>query len=480
MPPLDQHYTPPALARALVNKIITILQPTNSLLIEPAEGFGAFTKPLLEQNYRVRGFDIDPKLTTTIKQDFLKLDNPPHGIYIGNPPYGYKGGKAVLFFNKSAETASAICFILPRSFTKQSNQQQLNPYFHLVYSQPIDPVFSATSTRTLFQIWVKRNYRRITITAGQQSKPAISRCSAEKATHFLIRTGTNINFVLENPHTARSQPVIINDLRVLENIGRLNSYSRNTSSIIKSITCDDINNLMRSQPMNNKLLKMLNAPDYNFGLFLSDEETRKLISNLDVNDIKVLENTLHTFAIDVQDYQVKNAESLRQEKLDKIESLKKLLAANKDLGLEFSDLAALIGTTSEPTTKPKKPAKPAAGNNFTVEWLETDKKTNEITTKSYKIVNFNVKNNKIVNDPFFQAAMKKMDNNLFEFMATYSTDYQQYCNASYNGSSFYISNSRWNAESNRQFEKWVSEQSITLPTDIKEQRSMFKAAVLIK
>ncbi|CRY67050.1 Uncharacterised protein [Yersinia kristensenii] len=141
----------------------------------------------------------------------------------------------------------------------------------------------------------------------------------------------------------------------------------------------------------------------------------------------------------------------------------------------------MFGGAKESTSiKPTNTKKPAAGNSFTVEWRETDKNTNETKTKTYNIVNFNVKNNKIANDPFFISAMKKIDNNIFEFMANYSTDYKQYCNASYNGTIFYISNSRWNAEANRQFNKWVSEQQQQLPEDIKEQRSMFKAAVLIK
>ncbi|PHZ21494.1 hypothetical protein [Yersinia massiliensis] len=480
MPPLDQHYTPPALARELVNKIIKILKPTtDSTFIESAEGHGAFTQPLLDLGYQhVIGFDIDPKLPRTQQQDFLKLDNTPRGIYIGNPPYGYKGGQAVLFFNKSAESASAICFILPRSFSKLSNQARLDPYFHLVYSQPIDPIFSTTSIRILFQIWVKRDYRRIPINKPESSKPAISRCSAEKATHFLIRTGTNINFVLENPFTSRSQPVVINDLRILENVDRLNSYSKNTSSIVKSITCNDINDLMRSQPMNNKLLKMLNVSDYNFGLFISDEELRKIISTLDVNDIKVLENTLHTFAIDVQDYQVKNTESLRKEREQKKADIISLLEKN---GFDFSDLTAMFsgGEKESTSTKPTKAKAATTAKEFIVEWLDTDKLTNQTKDVSYKIVNFNVKNNKILNEPFFQAAMKKMDNNLFEFMATYSEEYRSFCNSEYNNKLFYISNSRWNAEANRQFDKWASEQK-SLSEDIKEQRIAFKEACVGK
>ncbi|CRY67060.1 Uncharacterised protein [Yersinia kristensenii] len=141
----------------------------------------------------------------------------------------------------------------------------------------------------------------------------------------------------------------------------------------------------------------------------------------------------------------------------------------------------MFGGAKESTSiKPTKTKKPAGGNTFTVEWRETDKNTNETKTKTYNIVNFNVKNNKIANDPFFHAAMKKMDNNIFEFVATYSDEYKNFCNAEYNNQLFYISNSRWNAEANRQFEKWVSEQATTLPEDIKEQRSMFKAAVLTR
>jgi hypothetical protein len=72
---------------------------------------------------------------------------------------------AIRFFNRCAQISSFIAFILPRTFKKDSVINKLDENFHLEYEEMLpDGSFEIDgqdkSVPTVFQIWVKRPYRR--------------------------------------------------------------------------------------------------------------------------------------------------------------------------------------------------------------------------------------------------------------------------------------------------------------------------------
>jgi hypothetical protein len=109
----DQHYTPEHISRQL-SAIIIERYGMETTYVEPSEGNGSFSKHFPT----VIGYDIDPVLDSTIKADFLTIYPVPAGVYIGNPPFGYKGRMAIDFLNHASKAAHAICFIMPRSIKK--------------------------------------------------------------------------------------------------------------------------------------------------------------------------------------------------------------------------------------------------------------------------------------------------------------------------------------------------------------------------
>ncbi|MBO1630401.1 hypothetical protein GKR58_09115 [Yersinia pseudotuberculosis] len=478
---LDQYFTPLALAKQLTRTVIELLAPsTGQLFVEPSEGAGAFTQSLSNFGYNnIIGYDIDPKLQKTIKQDFLTTTFERGAIVIGNPPFGQGGRMAMKFIHHAAsQQASAICFILPRGFTKKTFLNRIPTHYHLIYIQNIGEVFNDTETRSTFMIFEHRDSERYELPPTQLTYPrVISRDTNNNPTQFLQRTGSKIE-LHKDPLRKNSIPVIIHNdsIRQNHNVKKLDNYAIETSTIIKTIRISEINQLLSGNNMTPKILRRLSANDFNFAVCIASNEDRAEILKIDNNSLTTLINNIQLFHNELAQYKQQHAQQLKEEKEEKLLLLKSIIEKN---GFSMKEIAQLL--VDEPTTTKQTKAKATTtAKEFVVKWLETDKKTNETTTKSYKIVNFNVTNNKIANEPFFQAAMKKMDNNIFEFMATYSEEYRNFCNAENNNQLFYISNSRWNAEANRQFDKWVSEQQQPLPEDIKEQRQAFKSSVLIK
>lgn len=133
-------------------------------IMEPSAGRGSFFKLLPEKRI---GIDIDPQYEGIIKKDFLTY-SPMKGkkyAIIGNPPFGRVSSLAVKFFNKSAEFADVIAFILPRTFKRISIQNRLNLNFHLLYTEDI-PIGSFTpkmSAKCVFQIWKREIVNRVLV-----------------------------------------------------------------------------------------------------------------------------------------------------------------------------------------------------------------------------------------------------------------------------------------------------------------------------
>jgi len=167
---MDQFYTKMEIAQQCWKTVQSKINiDLFDYFIEPSAGTGNFYK-LLPTEKR-RGIDIDPKYPGIYQMNYLTFD--PSGIandindkylVIGNPPFGKGSSLAVKFFNKSAEYADVIAFIVPRTFKRVSIQNRLNLNFHLIYNEdlPMKPCCfePKMGAKCCFQIWKKKNILR--------------------------------------------------------------------------------------------------------------------------------------------------------------------------------------------------------------------------------------------------------------------------------------------------------------------------------
>jgi len=166
---LDQFYTKPDIAAKCLKKLqkrVNIHEYDCHL--EPSAGTGSFYN-LLDVSKRV-GIDLDPKCNGVTTGDYLQFtpDRSKSYVVIGNPPFGKVSSTAIRFFNKSAEFADCIAFIIPRTFKRVSIQNKLNLDFKLVYTKdlPLTPgCFTPNmSAKCCFQIWIKSAEKRSLVT----------------------------------------------------------------------------------------------------------------------------------------------------------------------------------------------------------------------------------------------------------------------------------------------------------------------------
>ena len=157
----DAFFTKDDIAQRFIDKVDS-LYPLNEFddIIEPSAGSGRILHKL---PFGSRGFDIHPMSDDIIEADFLKLNAYAYGnhtLAIGNPPFGRQSKLAIQFFNKCAEFADVIAFIIPRSWMKYRTQNQLNKNFEL-YSSIVLPDKAFTldgkdyAVRCCAQIWAK-------------------------------------------------------------------------------------------------------------------------------------------------------------------------------------------------------------------------------------------------------------------------------------------------------------------------------------
>lgn len=162
---LDKFYTKPEVAAKLIQKLNDFYPLENyDVVLEPSAGSGAFLLNLPEANRL--GLDLKPEHSEIIQQDFLEwpADKSKKYMVVGNPPFGRVSSLAIKFFQKSAEFADVIAFIIPRTFRRVSVQNRLNLNFHLVYDEELPTKPCCFEPKMLakccFQIWEKRQEKR--------------------------------------------------------------------------------------------------------------------------------------------------------------------------------------------------------------------------------------------------------------------------------------------------------------------------------
>ncbi len=171
--PIDQFFTKPYIASLCWRSLCPVLRKltgknTDELFfIEPSAGDGAFYRFLPQGDMHRVGVDIAPRCEEFIRRDFLTWDYRPFHyrrpdiVVVGNPPFGKRGALAVKFFQKAAEIADTIAFIVPVIFRKFFVHKQLPPNFRWVYATDLPRLAFRTDKKdeyevnTEFQVWTR-------------------------------------------------------------------------------------------------------------------------------------------------------------------------------------------------------------------------------------------------------------------------------------------------------------------------------------
>ena len=168
---LDQFFTKPEIAEHYFQQLIIFLKNKNinlndCVFIEPSAGAGSFFN-LLPKNQSI-GLDIYPISENILQQDFLSWIPPVQilnkiKVFIGNPPFGYRGWLALSFMNYASKYADFIGFILPMSFQSDGKGSPKNRVknMKLEFSETvpihsfINPLGRTEKVNALWQIWEK-------------------------------------------------------------------------------------------------------------------------------------------------------------------------------------------------------------------------------------------------------------------------------------------------------------------------------------
>ncbi len=168
---LDMFFTKPEIAKHYFLQLMDYLKGKNinlneCVFIEPSAGTGSFYN-LLPKEQSI-GLDIYPMARNVLQQDFLSWEFPANiknkiKIFIGNPPFGYRGWLALSFMNYAAKIADYIAFILPMSFQSDGkgspknrvNGMKLELSEIIPVNSFISPLGKTEKVNALWQIWEK-------------------------------------------------------------------------------------------------------------------------------------------------------------------------------------------------------------------------------------------------------------------------------------------------------------------------------------
>jgi predicted RNA methylase len=175
----EQYYTPGGTSGYCVEVMSRVISGgvggklRDKMWLEPAGGTGSFIDALVASGInlsQIVSYDIEPKHPACcLTGNFLDEDISSLSgcITLTNPPFGRANKLSIPFFNKCAQVAIYIGFIVPKSWRKWSVIDRLDPYFHCVHDEElsIDYVYdgdkaSKGKLSTVFQIWEKRGYVR--------------------------------------------------------------------------------------------------------------------------------------------------------------------------------------------------------------------------------------------------------------------------------------------------------------------------------
>ena len=134
---LDQFFTPPALADALVHKLVTDNWWRSGIVLEPSCGHGAFVEAALMnlQPQGVVALDVDPAccelverktIASVVCQDFLTMkigeNGGPFDLVLGNPPFN-QAEKHVRAALDQRASFGIVAFLLRLAFLESKERK---------------------------------------------------------------------------------------------------------------------------------------------------------------------------------------------------------------------------------------------------------------------------------------------------------------------------------------------------------------------
>ena len=199
---LDQFYTNDDIALKYYNKMTEIINIDDfDVHLEPSAGTGSFYN-IMDKTKKL-GLDIEPKNKGIYKMNFFDYipEKDRKYLVVGNPPFGRISSLAVKFFNKSAEFADCIAFIIPRTFKRVSIQNKLNLNFELIYNDdlPITPCCFTPKmiAKCSFQIWIRKETKRVKIVYDKAHKDFVFLKHGPKDKNNQPTPPQNCDFVLK-------------------------------------------------------------------------------------------------------------------------------------------------------------------------------------------------------------------------------------------------------------------------------------------
>jgi len=218
--------------------------------IEPTAGNGAFMKILPN----IKGYDLKPERGDIIQMNIFDNSFSKNDVVVGNPPFGMNSSLAQKIFNHIAKfEVKAICFIVPKTFKKDSMHNKLNTNYHLAFEQDvIKNAFTVDGKNKdvpcVFQIWEYKKSKRelikqegcefIEFTTKENADLAVRRVGgkAGKLLDDLNHSETTTYFIKTN-HTMVKKAIQLIDLSCIENTAGVRSIS-------KSELCKEVNKIM--------------------------------------------------------------------------------------------------------------------------------------------------------------------------------------------------------------------------------------------
>lgn len=166
---LDQFYTKDQIADSFFREFIEPLDDGKFLFLEPSAWTGAFFRKLPKD--RRFGLDLEPKSPWVVRWDFFEIDFKTilwwkgDIIAVWNPPFWKNSSLALKFLNTCGKFSKYVCFILPKTFKKNSFKNKIDENLHLVSEKDV-PKDSFTingrdcNVPCVFQVWKRCDIKR--------------------------------------------------------------------------------------------------------------------------------------------------------------------------------------------------------------------------------------------------------------------------------------------------------------------------------
>ena len=244
----DKFYTKQYIADYYSN--IVLERYKNARYIEPTAGNGAFMNVLPF----ITGYDLKPEREDIIEMNVFDNTFDKNDVIVGNPPFGMNASLAQAIFNYIASfEVKAICFIVPKTFKKESMHNKLNLNYKIVFEQDvIDNAFTVDGKNKhvpcVFQIWERTKTKRVI--PKKEECNWFKYVSKENADIAVRRAGGKAGKLLEGTNHSESSTYFIktNNIMVEKAIQLIDlSCVENTAgvrSISKGELCREVNKIM--------------------------------------------------------------------------------------------------------------------------------------------------------------------------------------------------------------------------------------------